>query len=551
MIKYSKRQICLLVIIISVFVAGTLCYDSSIGASLSDKSTKNYYNALEEGLICDGITDDYTEFLNLLTKIGADNVTIEFPVGTYKFSNDLIVGDNINLKMGNGAMLSVDRGNTLTINGGIEAGLQQIFTGDGSVGGNPKITEVYPEWFGAKGDDSTDCSKAFNDAFKFFNVLKVPEGKYLMLNVFTPANSTIRGISKDKSVLGIYTKGAIEYNSVLNFSNDNINVSDLTFDMLVDGKMYGDLNSGYLCSFIRDAENVRLKNIRFQNNGSNCVNLGNSSYLYFDDCEFINVDTGINSGSTPSSVDSFIYINNCTFDGYTTSEPLGFTNSNNIYISNCDARNKELGNGFQFAGCENVFVDKCVFDNLGAGVYVGWDKVTGNFSKHITITNNRFINSKFREINIVENTQNVVIDNNVFKKETSDSTVCVYIVSSSVISIENNKFYNYFDNTIYVMGDDYNVGNILISKNHFYPQGANKTSMLFYLTTLTSQVIIEKNYFYDFGSDTKNIIQLSECTNSEKIIFRDDNYIQGKQKISNDIIGSHMSIKSPLKGGNL
>ena len=55
-----------------------------------------------------------------------------------------------------GAVITVNTGVTLTINGPFEAGLYQVFAGAGQViFDSGAVTEVYPEWWGAKGDGVT------------------------------------------------------------------------------------------------------------------------------------------------------------------------------------------------------------------------------------------------------------------------------------------------------------------------------------------------------------------------------------------------------------
>lgn len=72
--------------------------------------------------------------------------------------SDVTVPENVNLVFARGGKLS---GNyTLTIDGGIDAGLFQIFGSDLSVNGSPKIEAVYPEWFGAVGDGIADDTVA-------------------------------------------------------------------------------------------------------------------------------------------------------------------------------------------------------------------------------------------------------------------------------------------------------------------------------------------------------------------------------------------------------
>ena len=102
-----------------------------------------------------------------INRAAGAGVTLYLDEGTYPVNQNLTVPANICLKFDNGAMLSVASGKTLTINGGIEAGLWQIFAGAGDVAGSPKIEYVYPEWFGAVGDGITDDSASFQLAVNF------------------------------------------------------------------------------------------------------------------------------------------------------------------------------------------------------------------------------------------------------------------------------------------------------------------------------------------------------------------------------------------------
>jgi len=78
-------------------------------------------------------------------------------------------------------------GNTaaFTINGSFSAALSKVFSGTGSVTfGAVTIKEVYPQWWGAKGDGVTDDSlavqNAFNCAFPSGQSLHFPSGTYLI-----------------------------------------------------------------------------------------------------------------------------------------------------------------------------------------------------------------------------------------------------------------------------------------------------------------------------------------------------------------------------------
>ncbi len=86
---------------------------------------------------------------------------------------------NTTLKFEEFGYINIKDGQTLTINGGIDAGLIYIFRGDGTVNGTPNIEYSYPEWFGAKanhtrGGPLTYCSSlAIEKAINFFQNVKL------------------------------------------------------------------------------------------------------------------------------------------------------------------------------------------------------------------------------------------------------------------------------------------------------------------------------------------------------------------------------------------
>jgi hypothetical protein len=131
--------------------------------SLEDITTNvNNFNTLQEALIFIG-----TKTKSLLVQ---KNITI---------SADITIPANVNLWFSPQGRFTVDSGATLTINGVVTAGLWQIFDGAGTVNGSPRITEAYPEWFGAKvNDTSVDNAVIFDKTQKFFPKVKLGLGVY-------------------------------------------------------------------------------------------------------------------------------------------------------------------------------------------------------------------------------------------------------------------------------------------------------------------------------------------------------------------------------------
>jgi len=98
---------------------------------------------------------------------------------TYTVSTDLTVSSNITVKVDRGALVSIASGKTLTITGTLDAGLYQIFSGAGTVTVN--TSTIYPDWWGGKGDDSTDSTSALQAALNNLSVgrkLVIGDGKW-------------------------------------------------------------------------------------------------------------------------------------------------------------------------------------------------------------------------------------------------------------------------------------------------------------------------------------------------------------------------------------
>jgi hypothetical protein len=88
-----------------------------------------------------------------ITAIGATPAILRVPAGTHPIAADLTIPATIALKPARGAVLAVPPTKTLTINGGLDAGLYQIFscTGTGKVAFGGKVKEIFPEWWGITG----------------------------------------------------------------------------------------------------------------------------------------------------------------------------------------------------------------------------------------------------------------------------------------------------------------------------------------------------------------------------------------------------------------
>ena len=105
-----------------------------------------------------------------LTSIGGLQYTLLLCPGTWVISTnaDWSTYSNISFSIPTGALFQIATGTLTTIGGSLEAGLYQIFNcvGTGAIkfsGG--KVKTIYPQWFGAVGNNVTDDTAAFQKTF--------------------------------------------------------------------------------------------------------------------------------------------------------------------------------------------------------------------------------------------------------------------------------------------------------------------------------------------------------------------------------------------------
>ena len=139
--------------------------------------------------------------------------------------NSLHVPDSIILKIMSGAILQIQNGETLTINGSIEAGLYQVFDTTGVI--KLRNNHAYPEWFGAKGDGSTNCKTAIQYAVNASPFVEFQKGTYIIDNqIVLPKYSNLGGQGIDNTIIKMTTNVGVIHTIQI---TDSVYIHDFTF----------------------------------------------------------------------------------------------------------------------------------------------------------------------------------------------------------------------------------------------------------------------------------------------------------------------------------
>lgn len=165
----------------SVYGPGPDCHSLSCGVSV-----KQY------GAAGDQVTDDSAALQTAIDDL-PEGGNLCFPPGTYRIGANLTFPKQLTLVLANGAILAPDVHVTVTILSGLEASLSPIFAGGGLIQGPINAKGVYPHWWGAAGNGTTDATAAFNSALAAADHLVIPEHDSFLIGGVELAGKKVSG----------------------------------------------------------------------------------------------------------------------------------------------------------------------------------------------------------------------------------------------------------------------------------------------------------------------------------------------------------------------
>ncbi len=303
-------------------------------------------------------------FLSQITAIKSQPKTLFLSEGVYSIPANLIIQANIMLKPERGAIIEVPSGKILTINGGFDAGLSQTFFCSGTgkvVFGAGSVKEVYPQWWGAKGDDSADDYTALQAAFSSGHKVFLPPGSYRYSTQLVPVtHQVISGAGMNLTILKFIGSGGY---GIYASQNQYLALSDFTLD----GSLSSNSSGIFADNVSWPSDNWVISRVIVQNFSNYQVRTDTLWAPIWRDCLLI--------GRADHSSDHIYYEENvnawgATFDGcwFRRIAPGKFglkSSANNIKAVRtafgCD--NASFGGGVSISG-GGIF-DTCDFENLG------------------------------------------------------------------------------------------------------------------------------------------------------------------------------------------
>lgn len=468
--------------------------------------------------------------INLLTQ---DMISDSNTVYEIRYDFDLN-GQTINIP--EGCILKFEGGSVSngTLNGdntSILTDISYIFNSI-SFEGNWNVPFVYPEYFGAKGDEVTDDRKAIQESLdsSISNTVKLLQKTYLIKSYSTYEDSNYGIIVPTRKILlgsntSNYTKDSkiliskdVDVFSFLKIKDRNITIKDL----FIEGELKGDGSLIYAHGITTGVGNfayVILENVKVKNCGRNGFDLG----TYLSSVKLCNADTcGLygfyihgGPGKNTSTMVETCFANSCKQGGYYF-DRMTYMSVNNCAADSCgfnanSLSNDNINSAYTIQECLGIVLNNCgceqclkVLKSLGntRGLCIngGYFLLKANredypadfdFSKIIDldwISNSSITNSligrvftsedNFKLITGTQNTSILIEDCYVCRNSQNDYTNFLgKYVNGDNITVINNVYYKvvddaYIDNALQY--EDSTIKKEVIIKAHYAQFDDNK-----------------------------------------------------------------------------
>jgi hypothetical protein len=421
-----------------------------------------------------------TTLQNAITSVGGSQTLLRIPAGTWSIGANFTIPANVTLKPERGAILSIANEVTLSINGGLDAGLYQIFscTATGKVVfGSGAVKEVYPEWWATNTTQgTTDMTAAIQAAIN-----SMP-GTYV-----TGAETTGGGTVKLSP--SIYAASAFEIKTGITV----------------------DLASG---THLRTSGTITM------NTSSKLHGAGRqlSQLTYSGTSYAVVADSSGNPGNLIDVEISDLWLN---ASAATSNNPvIYFSNMNHPVVRNVKS---SLAPDTSATGAAFVRVERSAYAEISGCVWTG---STFKTRKFITIYNDsdgsRIVHNRFIGLNVAGsecilidnpnagNNAATLIDNNCF--EYFDVAIRVGNTAGCTVTtpiITNNYFETTRSYEIVLGNTTSQVISPTISGNYFYSQ-ASALHAVYGRNTIGAKIfgnhsLNHSSYVYNFGSYATNL----------------------------------------------
>jgi len=289
---------------VSVYLAGTTTAASIYTTSTSATVVNSVTTASDGSFVFYVDAFDYGSFqkykyilshVNFSNSFTSDNISVnEVVTGTYTISTAKTFSYPVEIPYG--VIFAKSGSGSIAINSSFDAGLYQVFSGfsaeevmfGNSVTPPPLVREVYPQWWGAVGDDSTDCTLALQCALKASQlrslIVKIPTGTYRFSSTLT--------IDRYVRLIGAGTANSIlKKVAAMNATGLSITASFVKVsDLLIDG-IAG--NGGNGIDIL--GQGVSLENVWVQSQGNDGIRIGSDTGVNCNSWNLINVTSTLNT----------------------------------------------------------------------------------------------------------------------------------------------------------------------------------------------------------------------------------------------------------------